>query len=80
MEVFATENEVREARKRTRNIHADERTPLVAMCLLTLLDMRTADGISPTAVKDPSGHYYKARSAEDAFYISIGRSDLAIGG
>lgn len=44
---------------------------------LARLDARTARGIDPCAVRDPNGNYCRAASAEDAYYISIGRSDLA---
>lgn len=43
---------------------------------LSRLDARTAQGIPPTAVKTPDGFYVDVNSAEDAYFASIGRSDL----
>ena len=43
----------------------------------TVLDRRT--GLMQPAAYTPQGTAYPAASAEDAFYISIGRPDLAIG-
>lgn len=53
--------------------------PGVRMCKPPVTEVKPPEKPLSTSVADPDGIRWHAASAEDAYYISIGRRDLAIG-